>query len=45
MIPESHPLRQLFLELVNRHYAQEMGLRDAEMSAYVANVLTDFCEV
>ncbi|HZR30892.1 MAG TPA: hypothetical protein VFA76_03435 [Terriglobales bacterium] len=45
MIPESHPLRQLFLELVSRHYTQEIGLRDAEMSAYVANVLTDFCEV
>jgi hypothetical protein len=44
VIPESHPLRELFLELVSRHYADEIGLRDSEVSAYVANVLTEFCE-
>ena len=45
MIPESHPLRQLFLELVSRHYGEELGLRDPQVSGYVANMLTEFCEV
>lgn len=45
MIPESHPLRSLFLDLVNRHYDEELGLHDRELSDYVANMLTEFCEV
>ena len=45
MIPESHPLQQLFLDLVSRHYEDEVGLHDPEMSAYVASMLTEFCEV
>lgn len=45
MIPETHPLRQLFLDLVSRHYADEIGLRDPEISTYVANILTEFCDV
>ena len=45
MIPESHPLRDLFVELVNRHYTDELGMHDAEMNGYVANVLAEFCEV
>ena len=28
MIPESHPLQQLFEDLVGRHYAEEIGIRD-----------------
>ena len=27
MIPETHPLRELFVELVGRHDAQEIGRR------------------
>ena len=45
MIPESHPLRDLFVELVSRHYTDELGMRDTEMTGYVANVLAEFCEV
>src|SRR5205823_13405955 len=45
VIPESHPLRQLFLDLVRRHYAEELGFHDPEVSAYVANMLAEFCEV
>jgi hypothetical protein len=45
MIPESHPLRHLFREMVNRHYAQGVGLRDTEIASYVSNILADFCEV
>jgi len=45
MIPESHPLRQLFMELVARHYAEEIGLRDPQIVNYVAHLMTEFCEV
>ena len=45
MIPESHPLQQLFLEMVGRHYAQEIGLRDPQIVGYVAHLLAEFCEV
>ena len=39
MIPESHPLRQLFQELVGRRYAEEIGIRDPEVVAYVSHLL------
>ncbi len=45
MIPESHPLQQLFRELVSENYAIGVGLRDPQISSYVASVLADFCEV
>jgi hypothetical protein len=44
MIPESHPLRQLFVELVGRHYAEEIGIRDPQLISYVAHLLTEFCD-
>ena len=44
MIPESHPLQQLFLELVGRHYAEQIGIRDPQVVNYVAHLLADFCE-
>src|SRR5512147_1649743 len=44
MIPESHPLRDFFLDLVSKHYAETIVLRDVEVSCYVANMLTEFCE-
>ena len=44
MIPESHPLRQLFQELVGRHYAEEIGIRDPQLIAYVSHLLAEFCE-
>jgi hypothetical protein len=45
MIPESHPLQELFTELVHEHFDHDIGLRDAEMQDYVANILSEFCEV
>jgi len=45
MIPESHPLRQLFLELVGRHYAEQIGIRDPQVVNYVAHLLAEFCDV
>ena len=44
MIPESHPLQQFFLELVGRHYAEEIGIRDPQIVNYVAQLLGEFCD-
>jgi len=44
MIPETHPLQQLFVELVRRHYAQEIGIRDPQVIGYVAHLLSEFCD-
>jgi len=44
MIPETHPLQQLFVELVGRHYAQEIGIRDPQVVSYVAHLLAEFCD-
>ncbi len=45
MIPESHPLQELFTELVHDHFDHDIGLRDPEVQDYIANVLSEFCEV
>src|ERR1700760_3829624 len=45
MIPESHPLQELFTELVHNHFDRDIGLRDAEVQDYISNVLSEFCEV
>jgi len=44
MIPESHSLQQLFQDLVGRRYAEEIGIRDPEIVAYVSHLLAEFCE-
>ena len=44
MIQESHPLQKLFVELVGRNYAQEIGIRDPQLVNYVAQLLTEFCD-
>ena len=44
MIPESHPLQDLFQDLVGRHYAEEIGIRDPQVVAYVSHLLAEFCE-
>jgi hypothetical protein len=44
MIPESHPLQELFQDLVGRHYAEEIGIRDPQIVAYVSHLLAEFCE-
>ena len=44
MIPESHPLQELFQDLVGRHYAEEIGIRDPQVVAYVSHLLSEFCE-
>jgi hypothetical protein len=44
MVPESHSLRHLFHQLVEDCYAEHVGIRDAEVSSYVADLLTDFTE-
>lgn len=44
MIPDDHPLQKLFMELIGRHYAEEIGIRDQEIVGYIAHVLTEFCD-
>ena len=44
MIPESHPLQELFEDLVGRHYAEAIGIRDPQIVAYVSHLLTEFCD-
>ena len=44
MIPDDHPLQKLFLEMVGRHYAAEIGIRDSEVVGYVAHLLAEFCD-
>lgn len=43
MIPLEHSLRQLFHDVVSECYDARLGLRDAEISSYVADLLTEFC--
>jgi hypothetical protein len=43
LIPLEHSLRQLFHEVVSECYDERLGLRDAEISSYVADLLTEFC--
>ena len=45
MTTESHPLQQLFQELVGRHYAAAIGIRDPQVVAYVSHLLAEFCDV
>jgi hypothetical protein len=44
MIPDDHPLQKLFLEMVGRSYAREIGIRDSELIGYVAHLLAEFCD-
>jgi hypothetical protein len=44
MIGESHALQDLFQNLVGRHYAEEIGIRDPQIVAYVSHLLAEFCE-
>ena len=44
MISDDHPLQKLFIEMVGRHYAHEIGIRDPEVVGYVAHLLAEFCD-
>jgi hypothetical protein len=44
MIPETHPLHQLFFELVEHHYDGGVGVRSSAIHGYIADMLTQFCE-
>ncbi len=43
MVPQEHSLRQLFHDLVSECYDTRLGMRDPEISTYVADLLTEFC--
>jgi hypothetical protein len=42
MISDSHPLRQLFHEIVADCYAAHTGITDPELTSYVGDLLTEF---
>jgi hypothetical protein len=44
MIPGEHVLRQMFHEVVADCYATYSGIRDPEVTTYVADLLTEFTE-
>ena len=41
-IGRHHPLRRLFTELVERHFYQDVSVRDPRVAACVADLLTEF---
>lgn len=43
-IGQGHPLRKLLEEKIAHHFGTEVGLRDQEIWAYLANLLTEFCD-
>jgi hypothetical protein len=43
-IGDRHPLRELLSEKIALHFGKEVGLRDEEIWAYLANMLTEFCD-
>jgi len=42
MIPERHPLRQLFHEVVAGCYHRHSGIDDPELTSYIGDLLTEF---
>ena len=44
-IPQDHALRRLFHEMVTECYAEGIGITDREITTYVADLLTEFCEM
>lgn len=42
MISDSHPLRQLFHEIVADCYATHTGISDPELTTYIGDLLTEF---
>jgi hypothetical protein len=43
-VGQEHELRRLFHEVVGQCYTEGIGITDTEMTTYVADMLTEFCE-
>jgi hypothetical protein len=43
-ISDRNPLRKLLAEKIATHFGREVGLRDQEIWAYLADLLTEFCD-
>ncbi len=43
-VSQEHELRRLFHEVVGECYTEGIGITDSEMTSYVADMLTEFCE-
>jgi hypothetical protein len=44
-IPETHPLRRLFGQLVEQTFYTQVGLPDPQLTSYVSKLLADFVHV
>src|SRR5919109_4188033 len=45
MIPESHPLQQMFRESVTRNFAAPgVHIRDQQVTGYISTILCEFCD-
>jgi hypothetical protein len=44
-IPESHPLRRLFLGLIEQTFVSDLGIGDPKLTDYVADLLVRFVHV
>jgi len=45
LVPDHHPLRQLFTALTERTFVQKLGWPDLDVVEYVANLLIDFIHI
>ena len=45
VVPEHHPLRQLFGALTERTFAESLGWPDFQVTGYVSNLLVEFAHV
>lgn len=43
-VSQEHELRRLFHEVVGQCYDEGIGIRDSEVTTYIADLLTEFCE-
>src|SRR3954447_13794887 len=43
-LADARPLQEMFLNLVDRHFDEDIGLRDPEVKEYVAAMLTEFAD-
>lgn len=44
-IPSEHPLRELFQTMVAQAFHERLGVSQSEISAYLANMLTEFAHI
>ena len=43
-LADSRPLQEMFLNLVDRHFDEDIGLRDPDVKEYIAAMLSEFAD-